>query len=265
MTVEASTPAATAAARVAELHAMIERTVAGPAPAGGFQQRLAAATLGTPTVGASAATLGTAGTASVGMPGMGAAGMPGVGTSPGFPGVGTSVGMPGAGAATPFAAEIDAAAARHGVDPALLRALIRAESNFDPNATSPAGAQGLTQLMPGTAAGLGVANPLDPQQAIEGGARYLRDQLDRFDGDPRLALAAYNAGPGAVQRFSGVPPYAETQAYVDRVLGYAREYGLASSASLPSSTPRGYGLAPTGPLPSSTPPAAPAPLPYSTL
>jgi soluble lytic murein transglycosylase-like protein len=122
---------------------------------------------------------------------------------------------------TPFAAEISEAAARNGVDPKLLTGLIRAESNFDPNATSPAGAQGLTQLMPGTAASLGVTNPLDPAQAIEGGAKYLRQQLDRFGGDATKALAAYNAGPGAVERFGGVPPYAETQAYVRKVLGYA--------------------------------------------
>jgi soluble lytic murein transglycosylase-like protein len=130
----------------------------------------------------------------------------------------------GAGAATPFAAEIDAAAQRHGVDPSLLRALIRQESNFDPTARSSAGAIGLCQLMPATAAGLGIANPSDPVQNIEGGAKYLRQQLDRFGGDVTKALAAYNAGPGAVQRYGGVPPYAETQAYVQRVTAYAEEY-----------------------------------------
>jgi soluble lytic murein transglycosylase-like protein len=77
--------------------------------------------------------------------------------------------------------------------------------------------------MPATAAGLGVTNPLDPAQAIEGGARYLRQQLDHFGGDASKALAAYNAGPGAVERFGGVPPYQETQNYVRRVLGYAGE------------------------------------------
>jgi soluble lytic murein transglycosylase-like protein len=130
----------------------------------------------------------------------------------------------GAGVATPFAAEIDAAAQRNGIDPALLRGLIRQESNFDPTARSSAGAIGLTQLMPATAAGLGVANPADPVQNIEGGAKYLRQQLDRFGGDVSKALAAYNAGPGAVQRYGGVPPYAETQAYVQRVTAYAEEY-----------------------------------------
>jgi soluble lytic murein transglycosylase-like protein len=119
---------------------------------------------------------------------------------------------------------ITAAAQRNGVDPALLKALIRQESNFDPNAGSPAGAQGLTQLMPGTAASVGVTDPHDPAQSIEGGAKYLRRQLDAFGGDERLALAAYNAGPGAVKRHGGVPPYAETRAYVDHVLTYAAEY-----------------------------------------
>jgi soluble lytic murein transglycosylase-like protein len=133
----------------------------------------------------------------------------------------TTAAQPAAGGPAPYAQEISAAAARNGVDPALLTGLIRAESGFDPSATSPAGAQGLTQLMPGTAASLGVTDPLDPAQSIEGGARYLRQQLDRFGGDASKALAAYNAGPGAVERFGGVPPYAETQAYVRKVLGYA--------------------------------------------
>jgi soluble lytic murein transglycosylase-like protein len=126
-------------------------------------------------------------------------------------------------AGTPFADQITAAARRNGVDPALLAGLIKQESGFNPNAVSPAGARGLTQLMPGTAAGLGVGDPLDPAQAIEGGARYLAGQLRRFGGDTARALAAYNAGPGAVQRYGGVPPYAETQNYVRRVQAYAAE------------------------------------------
>jgi len=115
------------------------------------------------------------------------------------------------------------AAAQYQLRPSLLRALIQAESNYNPRAVSPAGAQGLTQLMPGTAAGLGVTDPFDPAQNIFGGARYLRQQLDAFQGDERLALAAYNAGPGAVRRYHGIPPYPETQHYVTRVLALAGE------------------------------------------
>ena len=135
------------------------------------------------------------------------------------------------GESTPYDSLIDDAAQRNGVDPALLKGLIRQESGFNPNARSAAGAVGLTQLMPGTAASLGVSDPSDPAQAIEGGAKYLKAQLDRFGGDPAKALAAYNAGPGAVQRFGGVPPYAETQTYVQKVLGYARQYGASQSVS----------------------------------
>jgi len=130
----------------------------------------------------------------------------------------------GAGASTAFGAEIDAAAASNGIDPSLLKGLVSQESGFDPNARSGAGAVGLTQLMPGTAAGLGVTNPLDPAQSLQGGAKYLREQLDRFGGDEQLALAAYNAGPGAVQKYGGVPPYAETQNYVTSVMSKAAAF-----------------------------------------
>jgi soluble lytic murein transglycosylase-like protein len=129
---------------------------------------------------------------------------------------------------TPFGAEITAAAKRHGIDPALLAGLVKQESGFNPNAGSPAGARGLTQLMPGTAAGLGVTNVLDPAQSLDGGAKYLRRQLDAFGGDVTKALAAYNAGPGAVQRYGGVPPYAETQNYVRAVQANAAAYRAAS-------------------------------------
>jgi len=130
----------------------------------------------------------------------------------------------GTGASSAFDAQINAAAASNGIDPALLKGLVSQESGFNPNARSGAGAVGLTQLMPGTAASLGVTNPLDPTQSLQGGAKYLREQLDRFGGDEQLALAAYNAGPGAVQKYGGVPPYAETQNYVTSVMGKAAAF-----------------------------------------
>lgn len=125
---------------------------------------------------------------------------------------------------------IQQAALRNGVDPAILHGLIQQESGFDPSSTSSAGAMGLTQLMPGTASSLGVANPLDPAESIEGGARYLKQMLDNFGGNVSDALAAYNAGPGAVSKYGGVPPYAETQSYVTKVLGYAEVFRASEPA-----------------------------------
>jgi soluble lytic murein transglycosylase-like protein len=126
-------------------------------------------------------------------------------------------------AGRPWAGAIDAAATKAGIDPRLLAAITRAESGFNPNALSSAGAAGLTQLMPGTAAGLGV-DPSDPAANLDGGARYIAGQLDSF-GRLDLAVAAYNAGPGAVRQAGGVPDYPETQAYVRRVLGYYQQLG----------------------------------------
>ncbi len=107
----------------------------------------------------------------------------------------------------------------YGVDPSLVRAVMRHESAFNPGAVSPKGAQGLMQLMPGTAALMGVSNPFDPEQNIAGGVGYLRRCLDRFGHNVPLAVAAYNAGPDSVARCAGIPPYAETQLFVHNVMG----------------------------------------------
>ena len=140
-------------------------------------------------------------------------------------------------ASTQYDSLIQQAARDQGVDPALLKGLVQAESGFNPNAVSSVGAQGLTQLMPSTASGLGVTNPFDPLQSLEGGARFLAGALKRFGGNQELALAAYNAGPGAVEKYGGIPPYAETQAYVPRVLGYAAQYRAAGFGQTPAAAP----------------------------
>ena len=205
-------------ARVGEIQAMLNPAApaapAAPANTNSFQAQLQQATAAGPGLAPAAATTPVAGAS---------------------------------GGEGPFKAEIDAAAAKYGIDPALLRGLIRQESNFDPNAGSPAGAQGLCQLMPGTAAALGCTNPRDPAQNIDAGAKYLSQQLKAFGGDVTKALAAYNAGPGAVQRYGGVPPYAETQNYVRQVQAYAAEY-RSQSQSQPAAAS-----------------AAPGSLPYSTV
>jgi soluble lytic murein transglycosylase-like protein len=134
--------------------------------------------------------------------------------------------------AVPYADEIAAAADRNRIDRLLFTALVRHESGFDPDVTSRAGARGLTQLMPGTARMLGLRVDLRrgvderviPQKALDAGARYLRAQLDRFRGRIKLSLAAYNAGPGAVIRYRGLPPYRQTRTYIRRVLQYRNGY-----------------------------------------
>ena len=123
---------------------------------------------------------------------------------------------------TPYAEFIAAAAQAHGVDPILVKALIQVESGYRPTARSPKGAVGLMQIMPATAREYKVRNPFDPKANIEAGVRHLKALLDRFGGDrTELALAAYNAGPGAVEKFNGVPPYRGTRNYVSRILALA--------------------------------------------
>ena len=119
---------------------------------------------------------------------------------------------------------IDEVAKKYELEPALVRAVIRAESNFNPSCVSSAGAQGLMQLMPKTAKLVGVEDPLRPRQNVLGGMRYLKRMFDRFKGDLTLALAAYNAGPTAVTRYNGVPPYKETKRYVWKVKTFLAQY-----------------------------------------
>jgi len=123
-------------------------------------------------------------------------------------------------------AEIEAASLRHNLDPNLVRAVIRVESNYRHDAVSSAGAMGLMQLMPRTAESLGVTDAFDIRQNIDGGTRYLRRMLDMFDDDVSLALAAYNAGAGAVRRHGGIPPFRETQNHVPRVLQHMERYAM---------------------------------------
>ena len=141
-------------------------------------------------------------------------------------GAGTAVGGGGTLNAqpSPFDGLIVEAAKRHSLDPALLKAVVQVESQFSQLAVSRAGAKGLMQLMDETASQMGVSDPFDPRQNIEGGAQFLSRLLGRYGGDVEKALAAYNAGPGAVDHWGGVPPYAETRTFVPRVLDLRNQY-----------------------------------------
>jgi len=155
---------------------------------------------------------------------------PGYARLPGY-GSGTQAGwlrLPN-GAASRYHPEITNASIRYGVPDKLVTAVIRAESAFNPQAVSRKGAQGLMQLMPGTASVLGVRNSFDPGQNIDGGVRHLRGLIDRFGNNLPLAIAAYNAGERAVLSYGGIPPYPETQDYVTKVLRYYDDSTLGSS------------------------------------
>lgn len=134
---------------------------------------------------------------------------------------------------------ITEASGRHGVDAALVRAVVKAESDYNPLAVSNKGARGLMQLMPETARDLAVTNVYDVEDNVDGGVRYLRNMLERFGGNLKLAIAAYNAGPAAVEKHNGIPPYPETRTYVDRVL---RFYGKGTGSSAARSRRSGSGF-----------------------
>jgi soluble lytic murein transglycosylase-like protein len=222
--------AAATMSRVDAIQSMISQLVSGAAPAPAPAPAAPTSTTTTPTSFAATLQSATAPTATTATD---RTAMPAATTLATAPTATTTTSTtlgPGA-AAVPYAAQITAAAQANGIDPALLAGLIKQESGFNPTITSSAGAVGLTQLMPGTASSLGVTDPTDPTQSINGGARYLAQQLKTFGGDTAKALAAYNAGPGAVQQYGGVPPYPETQNYVKSVLANAAQYEGAQTTA----------------------------------
>lgn len=133
------------------------------------------------------------------------------------------------GIGTPIQSLIERVAKEEGLDAHLLNAVVMQESAYDPNARSHKGAMGLMQLMPGTARMLGVTDPMDPEQNLRGGAKYLKGLLSQHGGDIPLALASYNAGPGNVRKYGGIPPFAETQAYVQKIMD---RYGMVSGGGM---------------------------------
>jgi soluble lytic murein transglycosylase-like protein len=197
MTLMSSTPAAS---RIAEIRASIGARTQTPQRSGGFSERLNAA-LGAELDAPAAAPIDATVVAATRFD-----------LQPDLP----TPSSGRVGSETPFAELFNQAGERHGVDPRLLASVAEIESGFNPNAISPVGAGGLMQFMPATATEMGV-DAFDPVSAVDGAARYLARDLERF-GRVELALAAYNAGPGAVHAHGGVPPYAETQRYVEKVL-----------------------------------------------
>jgi soluble lytic murein transglycosylase-like protein len=155
---------------------------------------------------------------------------------------------------------VKAASGTYRLDPDLVNSVIRAESGFNVRAVSPKGAQGLMQLMPQTASELGVHNAFDPQANVEGGTRYLRELLERYDFDLIKALAAYNAGPQRVEQYGGVPPYYETKAYVARIVRDFNKKKLAAKTGTQPGTQKTSASKPNGTHASSAKPHKPAPL-----
>ena len=231
---EGPADAAAAAQRVQQLQALLAQAQQGGSTAG-FAAALEAASAGEsgespPTPASSPASPTSSSAAAITPPVLSAATTPAPTTATPAAGSSASTGWAG----SQYSATIASVASRYNIEPAILHGLIQQESGFDPNARSSSGALGLTQLMPGTASSLGVSNPLEPTQSIEGGARYLSEMLSKFGGNVEDALAAYNAGPGAVSQYGGVPPYAETQEYVNKVLGYANAYRQSQVAAPPT-------------------------------